>query len=97
MFKLLGAAPRKPGEQLLRIRVDGFDGHASTAFEVEDRVASELSCRHGLRAPIADGRLTRGPRSLLTCRLERPDGLAELARERPAPSTVERAPPIAAG
>jgi hypothetical protein len=80
VLKVFGAEPKEPGEKRLHARVDGFDLHASTAFEAPDRVALERFCRYALRGPIANGRLTRGPRDLLTYRLKtpRPDGTTEL-------------------
>lgn len=54
--------------------------HASTAFEAHERVAVERFCRYALRGPIANGRLSRGPRDQLVYRLKtpRPDGTTAL-------------------
>jgi hypothetical protein len=80
VLKVFGAEPREPGEKRLHARIDGFVLHASTAFEPEGRVALERLCRYALRGPIANGRLTCGPRDRLTYRLKtpRPDGTTEL-------------------
>nr|PZN15449.1 MAG: hypothetical protein DIU78_25630 [Pseudomonadota bacterium] len=57
----------------LHARVEGWEMHASTAFEARERDAIERFCRYALRGPIANGRLTRGPRTLehLAVELER--------------------------
>jgi hypothetical protein len=80
VFKVFGAEPKEPGPKRMHARVDGWDLHASTAFEAHERVAVERFCRYALRGPIANGRLTRGPRDKLTYRLKtpRPDGTTEL-------------------
>ena len=76
VFKVFAAEPREPGPKRLHARVEGWDLHASTAFEAHERVAVERFCRYALRGPIANGRLTRGPRDQLAYRLKtpRPDG-----------------------
>ena len=54
--------------------------HASSPYEASARVAVERFIRYALRGPIAGGRLTTGPRELLTYRLKapKPDGTTEL-------------------
>ena len=80
VFKVFGAEPKEPGPKRLHARVEGWDLHASTAFKAHERVAVERFCRYALRGPIANGRLTRGPREQLAYRLKtpRPDGTTEL-------------------
>ena len=77
---MFGAEPKEPGPKRLHARVEGWDLHASTAFEAHERVAVERFCRYALRGPIANGRLTRGPRDQLVYRLKtpRPDGTTAL-------------------
>ena len=76
VFKVHGAEPREPAQKRLHARVEGFDLHASAPMEAHGRVAVERFCRYALRGPIANGRLSKGPRDLLTYRLKtpRPDG-----------------------
>ncbi len=71
-----GADPKEPVEKRLHARIDGYDLHVSPALEAEDRVAVERFARYALRGPIANGRLQRGPRDLLTYQLKapKPDG-----------------------
>jgi len=49
-------------------------------MEAHERVAVERFCRYALRGPIANGRLSKGPRELLTYRLKtpKPDGTTAL-------------------
>jgi hypothetical protein len=80
VLKLVGAEPREPQPPRLHARVDGFDIHASTAFEAHERAAVERFCRYAMRGPLASGRLGQGPRGTLVYRLKapRPDGTTEL-------------------
>lgn len=80
VLKVFGAAPKEPAPKRLHARVEGWDLHASTAFEVHERIAVERFCRYALRGPIANERLSRGPREQLTYRLKtpKPDGTTEL-------------------
>jgi ribosomal protein S27E len=80
VFKVHGAEAKESAQKRLHARVDGYDLHVSPAFEVHERVAIERFCRYALRGPIANGRLTKGPRDLLTYKLKTPkaDGTTEL-------------------
>lgn len=79
-LKVFGAEPKEPAAKRLHARVEGWDLHASPAFEAGDRLALERFCRYSLRGPIANGRLIKGPRGLLSYRLKapKPDGTTEL-------------------
>jgi hypothetical protein len=70
MFKVVGAPPKPAENKRLHARVDGFDLHASTAFTADKRASMERFCRYALRGPIANGRLSSGPRDLLTYHLK---------------------------
>ena len=72
LFKVVGAPPKEAENKRLHARVDGFDLHASTAFAAHERTSVERFCRYALRGPIANGRLTTGPRDQLTYRLKAP-------------------------
>lgn len=65
VFKVHGAEPREPVHKRLHARVEGFDLHASAPMEAHERVAVERFCRYALRRPIANGRLSKGPRGRL--------------------------------
>ena len=80
VFRVHGAQPSEPNERRLHARVEGYDLHASSPYEASARVAVERFIRYALRGPIAGGRLTTGPRELLTYRLKapKPDGTTEL-------------------
>lgn len=67
---MFGAEPKEPSSKRLHARAEGVDLHSSTAFEAVERVALERFCRYALRRPIASGRLTQGPRDLLTYRFK---------------------------
>jgi len=72
VFKVLGAEPREPQPKRLHARVSGFDLHASAPMEAHERVAIERFCRYALRGPIANGRLSLGPRDQVFYRLKAP-------------------------
>ena len=77
VLRIHETAPAELPERKLHARIDGFDLHASAPIEAEDRVALERFLRYCLRGPIAEGRLTNGPREeFLTYRLKtpKPDG-----------------------
>jgi hypothetical protein len=80
VLRVYGATPKEPAHKRLHARVEGYDVHASAPLEADDRVAVERFCRYAARGPIANGRLSRGPRDLLTYRLKtpKPDGTTEL-------------------
>jgi hypothetical protein len=80
MFKVVGEPPKPAENKRLHARVDGFDLHASTAFAADQRLSVERFCRYALRGPIANGRLSTGPRDLLTYHLKapKPDGTTQL-------------------
>ena len=81
VLRVHDTAPAELHEPKLHARVDGFDLHASQPIEALDRTAVERFIRYCLRGPIAEGRLTNGPREgLLTYRLKEPkaDGTTSL-------------------
>ena len=80
LFKVVGEPPKPAENKRLHARVDGFDLHASTAFAADQRLSVERFCRYALRGPIANGRLSSGPRDLLTYHLKapKPDGTTQL-------------------
>jgi hypothetical protein len=80
-LKLLGAPPeQEPCTDELVAEHDGFNLHASVAFEPEERVALERFLRYAFRGPIAQARLSRGPNDTLVYRLKnpRPDGTSHM-------------------
>jgi hypothetical protein len=62
------------------VQVDSFNLHAATRFEAHERPAVERFCRYALRGPLAQARLTQGPRDTLLYRLKtpKPDGTTHL-------------------
>ena len=80
VLKLFGAEPEEPTPPRLAAEYDGFNLHAGLAFEAHERTAIERLCRYILRGPLAQGRLSHGPRGNLVYRLKtpKPDGTTHL-------------------